>query len=207
MERRKRPGERLYDTYEPYPVTREARGESYEGRRDGTPSAADSNRPDRPNEDPLLDLIGEAGPSDWSLPEPLRVEQAGGLRPLATLRSLFSDRLELLQASLRELEAAERERRQLTNSALEDIDSTIADCDSHLAVFRSHRGINDLERRKHLERQLLELKRQRRHESLLSWRDLLALRREIKSLQREIASVAGTLPSARKTRSPGQPCA
>ena len=187
--------ERRYETYEPYPATRHGESDEY-GAPDGGPGHG-RERVDtgQDAEQGLIDLLSDAGPSGWSLPEPLRLDHESRPRPLATLESLFADRIDLLQASLRELKTAEDDRIHLTGSALEDIDSGIADCDARLGVFRRDQALNDFERRKHLERQLLDLKRQRRQEAVLSWRDLLALRGEIRKLQLEVSSIAGTLPA------------
>ena len=147
MANRKPHGERIYGTYEPYPVTR---GSGPEGYRDDThfsTESHDAEHPDKGHEHGFMDLLGGAGPSDWSLPRPLQSEADGRLKPLPTLQSLFADRLDLMRAALNELRTAEDERRKLTETALEDIDSRIAECDAHLATFRSSRVLNDLERR------------------------------------------------------------
>ena len=190
----------VYGTYEPYPVSR--RGESHNYPQDTGPPGEMGGRRMGDSGDADAEssyLVGDSGPTDWSMPTPPR---SGTGRPgaLAILGSLFADRLGILQAALRELETAEEERRSLGGSALEDIDSRIRECENALRVFRRERALNDLERRKHLERQLLELKRQRHHEAVLSWRDVLSLRRETMTLQREIASVTGTVSSADKPR-------
>ncbi|GAH70794.1 unnamed protein product, partial [marine sediment metagenome] len=45
------------------------------------------------------------------------------------------------------------------------------------------------------ERPLLELKRQRRQEAVMSWRDLVSLKREIRALKREIDPLGRTVSS------------
>ncbi|MDK2465122.1 MAG: hypothetical protein QI223_10170, partial [Candidatus Korarchaeota archaeon] len=112
-------------------------------------------------------------------------------RPLALLRSLFSDRLELLVSTLRHLEEAEKERKALVDRGLEEIDERIEACEEALSLFRRERVLNNLEQRRHLERHLMELKRQRRQELVWSWRDLIWLKREIANLQRQVAALQG----------------
>ena len=70
-------------------------------------------------------------------------------------------------------------------------------CERTLRLYREQ-PLNDFERRRHLERQLADLKRQRRQEQVMSWRDLLNLRSEIRRLQREVASIAAALPQPSK---------
>ena len=60
---------------------------------------------------------------------------------------------------------------------------------------KHYKLLNDFERRRHLERQLLELKRHRRQEAVMSWRDLISLKREIRALKREIDSLGRTAGS------------
>jgi len=95
------------------------------------------------------------------------------------------------------LEDAGQKRERLTGAALEDIDSHIRDCDWAIALLKDNKLLNDFDRRKHLERQLLELKRQRRQEAVMSWRDLVSLKREIRALKREIDSLGRTASSAK----------
>ena len=188
-----------YRTYDRYPISADDRRQGYDGSRSNqNPDPREPRGDDQP--ETRFDLAGDAGAVDFASREPRDTDRKDHFKPLSLLRTLFADRLDLLRTSLDELERAESERSRLTNSALDDIDSRIAECESALAVLRGERILNDIERRKHLERHLLELKRQRHQEAVLSWRDLLSLRREIASLQREVASVTGTVSSAGKHR-------
>jgi hypothetical protein len=56
--------------------------------------------------------------------------------------------------------------------------------------------------RRHLQRILLELKRERRREALLSWADLLRLKNEIRKLQREIDAIGKTAKSTENRDAP-----
>jgi len=85
---------------------------------------------------------------------------------------------------------------------LEDIDSCIAECETYLELFRRKRIPNNLERRRQLERQLMELRRQRRQEAVMSWRDLFSLKREIRALKREIDFLGRTASSAKNREAP-----
>lgn len=202
MPTRKPPKEKVYPTYQPYPVSWGSQDEAY-----NTPSAEEprsaSSQPTRTEPfDDLPDLIGDPAPLDWLPPKPITSNEGPGLRPLRLLQSLFADRLDFLQAALRELQEAGQERERLTLAALEDIDSHINDCDRAIALLRDNKLLNDFDRRKQLERQLLELKRQRRQEAVMSWRDLLSLKREIRALKREIDSVGRTATSTKNREAP-----
>lgn len=144
----------------------------------------------------LPDLAGDAAEPPDSILDSKLHERA--FRPLALLRSLFSDRLELLASTLRQLQEAEKERKALVGQALREIDERIAACEQALALFRRERVLNNIEQRRHLERHLMELKRQRRQELVWSWRDLIWLKREIANLQRQIAALRGRGDDASK---------
>lgn len=184
-------GKKVYDHYRPYPFHGPEQSPGYASGSDNG-----GGRKDQPDQrrDPLegFDLAGDHGPTDWSLPERMTTERDESIRPLPVLSSLFSERLSFLRAAVEELEQAKRDRDSMTEEALADIDARIAQCDRALQVYRQDKRLNNFERRKHLENQLSELKRQRRREAVMSWRDLLSLRREIRSLQREIASIGST---------------
>lgn len=136
MSSRKPPKEKVYPTYQPYPVSWDSEHETYK------PPSADQPRSSLPqptNTDPFddfPDLIGDPTPADWLPSKPITSNEQPGLRPLRLLQSLFADRLDFLHAALRELEDAGRKRECLTAAALEDIDSHIRDCDSALAFSR-----------------------------------------------------------------------
>ena len=91
-----------------------------------------------------------------------------------------------LQRALDELEGSRQDRRKLTRDALAELDADIAQCERYLAVIQGF--LNDPERRRHLERRLSDLKRERRKETLMNWRDLVWLKAEIRTLQRDIDS-------------------
>jgi hypothetical protein len=110
--------------------------------------------------------------------------------------------LDLLNSALAEMEGARERREQLTEAALRDIDYRIQECEYAVATLRSEKALNNFDRRKHLERQLVELKRQRRHEAVMSWRDLVALDREIRALTREVDSLGRTAAAAKDEPSP-----
>ena len=202
MPSRKSPKEKVYPTYQPYPVSWGSEDESYRTR---SPKQSDSPTLQRSETDPFddfPDLIGDPAPADWLPSRPTTSNEQAGLRPLRLLQSLFADRLDFLQAALHELQDAGQEREQLTAKALEDIDSHIRDCDQAIALLRDNKLLNDFDRRKQLERQLLELKRQRRQEAVMSWRDLLSLKRETRTLKREIDSLGRTTNSTENREAP-----
>jgi len=67
---------------------------------------------------------------------------------------------------------------------LEDIDSEIREREHRFSLVL----INLPDEKRYLERRLLDLKRERRRETLLSWRDLVWLRSEIAALGRTAKS-------------------
>lgn len=181
---------KIYPKYQPYPLSIDSEKETYL-----TETSDDSEpRPSKPeNVDTLEDyhnLGGEPLPSDWFATKPLTSNDEKGLRPLHLLNSLFADRLDFLQRALDELESAKNEREKMLQNALDELDSEIRHCElsmSTLLDMFNHSG-----QRHHLQRILLELKRERRREALLSWADLLRLKGEIRKLQREIDSLGKT---------------
>ncbi len=202
MPRSRLPLDKVYPTYQPYPLSWDLERQSYAARATD-PSL--SLPPDSVEESAIPDLSHPL--EDWSpleAPDRRPTERDGEprFRPLQLMRSLFSDRLDLLNATLRELEAARDQRKKMTAAALEDIDSDIEECDRSLSLLKGHMVLNDFEKRRHLERQLLELKRQRRQETVMSWRDLLALGREIRALRREIDSLGRTKDTAKNREAP-----
>jgi len=202
MRSRKSPKEKIYPTYQPYPVSWASQHEIYNIPAADRPATSSSQITLTEPPDDFPDLIGDPAPPDCVLPKPLTSNEGPGLRPLHLLQSLFADRLDFLQTALRELQDAGQEREQLTAKALEDIDSHIRHCDRAIALLRDNKLLNDFDRRKQLERQLLELKRQRRQEAVMSWRDLLSLKREIRALKREIDSLHRTVNSTKNREAP-----
>jgi len=188
-------GRKTYGTDSPYPVSLRDSGADYEDGH-GPPEA----NPAKPFElDDLFDSFPrdpDDRPTRWSA-DTVRGDGHDRPKPLSVLASLFSDRMDFLRAALDELKRAEQDRHAMTREALEDIDSMIEYCERTLRLYRQQ-PLNDFERRRHLERQLADLKRQRRQEQVMSWRDLLSLRSEIRRLQREVASIAAALPQPRK---------
>lgn len=188
-------GRKVYDQDSPYPVTLRDTRAVYEDRRghrdDGEP--AESSGPEDLFES--LDLIRDERPRHWSSHDALVRDECQRPGPLSVLSNLFSDRLDFLHAALRELEQEKSRREGLAAQAFEDIDSHIRDCDRAIALLRDNKLLNDFDRRRHLERQLLELKRQRRQEAIMSWRDLVSLKREIRALKREIDSLGKAISS------------
>ena len=107
MAARRRHGDKVYGTYEPYPVSRGSEARDYHSDTEHTEEEPALQHAAEPGEDQLPDLLGDAGPTDWSLPRPLESEPRDGLRPLSILQSLFADRVGLLRAALEELQGAE----------------------------------------------------------------------------------------------------
>ena len=202
MPSRKSSKEKVYPTYQPYPVSWGSEHEAYEAPTPEQPRSSSSRPTHTDPFDDFPDLIGDPTPADSLPSKPISSNDEHGLRPLHLLQSLFADRLDFLQAALRELQDAGQERERLTAAALEDIDSHIKDCDIALTILKGNTALNDVDRRRHLDRQLLELKRQRRQEAVMSWRDLLSLKREIRALKREIDSLGRTAGSTRNREAP-----
>lgn len=194
--------EKVYPTYQPYPITWDSHFESYATEADTTRPAAHPDAEEDPTPSHFPDLTEGPSPFDWPDRNPTASIDQPGFRLLKLLRSLFSDRLDLLNETVRELRTARDQREGMTSHALEDIDSHIEECDRSLAILRGNKVLNDFEKRRHIERQLLELKRQRRQEALLSWRDLLALSREIRALKRDIGSLGKTQDAAENQEAP-----
>lgn len=184
--------EEVYSTYRPYPVSRDAKGNSYSEKKETEPGTTRPRKDDVPDEFP--DLIGDPTPPDWYAPQPNPSISGTGPRSFHLMQSLFSDRTNFLQRALDELEDAKRERQTLTQKAMEDIDSEIQKCKQSLHVLEGM--LNEPNRRQQLERRLFELERERRREALLSWRDYIWLKSEIRKLQREIDSFSNTSATA-----------
>jgi len=192
--------EKVYPTYQPYPVSRDAERELYRSSGAEDAEAVHPPSPEPDSADDFTDLIGDPMPADLYPAKPIASNDKPGLRPLRLLQSLFADRVDLLQAALRELQDAKHDRQRLTEAALEDIDLHIGQCDRELSTLKG--VLNDFDRRKHLHRQLLELKRQHRQEAVMSWRDLLSLKRDIRALKREIDSLGRVASSAENREAP-----
>lgn len=192
MRGRKNTVGRIYPKYQPYPLTWDLKEETYsvENLSDTNPST--STHGSTSIED-SHDIISDPDFPDRSLPELLPPNNEGNLRPLHLLRSLFADRLTFLQRALDELESANEERQQLMQYARNELDPEIQDCEVTLSTLKAAQ--NNTERRRNLEHRLFELKRERRKEALLSWRDLVWLRGEIRKLQRETDALGKTASS------------
>jgi len=132
--------------------------------------------------------------------KPTPSNDESGMRPLRLLNSLFADRLSFLQNALDELEAAKKEREQLIRYALDELDPEIRECEVSLSALKA--ALNYTERRRNLERRLFELKRERRREALLSWRDITLLKSEIRKLSKEIDALTSTARTAENRKAP-----
>ncbi len=190
----------IYECYEPYPSTRPSRVRDYDHENAEDLIADLPAHDSRDHTRSLSDLLGDHGPTDLSLPSPPQANGDRAFRALPIIGSLFADRIDMLRATLDELTQADRDRHAMTTEALEDIDYRMAECERILSIYRSSRALNDFRRRRHFERMLMDLKRQRHQEAVLSWRDILTLRREIRSIEREMASLGRVTPSSRDTK-------
>jgi len=184
---------RIYPKYEPYPVSWDLHGEDYSSKTEDGLKTGSQERTENKTLEDFSDLAGDASFPDWFQSRPITSNDERSFRPLHLLRTLFSDRLDFLHRALEELESSMTEREELTREALEELDMEIRDCDRYLALIQGL--LNDPERRRNLERRLFELKRERRREALLSWRDIVWLRGEIRKLRREIEAQERTVGS------------
>jgi len=194
MRSRKNTVGKIYPKYQPYPVTWDLKEKAYSPE-----NASDLVHRRREDKNGIIpqdfhDLIGEPTPPDWVATKPLPSNDERAPRPLRLLQSLFADRLSFLQRALDELESAKKERQQLIRYALNELDPEIQECEVSLSALKA--AFNNSERRHNLERRLFELKRERRREALMSWRDLVWLRGEIRKLQREIDALGKTSETA-----------
>jgi hypothetical protein len=184
--------EKVYPTYRPYPVSSGSEGEVYSpspwSESGKTPSQSGKEAPlqDFP------DLISDPFSPEWLGARPVTSNDEKTFRPLHLLGSLFADRLDFLNRALDELQDAKQERESLTKNALENLDSDIRECERSLDLIVRERVLDDPNYRCQAQRRLLELKRERRREALLSWRDLVWLKGEIRKLRREIDSLGRT---------------
>jgi hypothetical protein len=190
--------EKIYDTYEPYPVSRDSKERPYSERTESVSGINQTKGIQIPDEFP--ELIGDPMPSDWYYPETNRTTSSPDRGSFRLMQSLFSDRISFLQRALDELEDAKSERQQLTHNAMEDIDSEIQKCRQSLQVLEGM--LNEPNRRHQLERRLFELERERRREALLSWKDYIWLKNEIRKLQREIDSFKNTSETTQNRDAP-----
>jgi len=200
MRGRKNTVGKIYPKYQPYPVTWDLKEKAYSPENAFDP--AHRRREDKNSVIPrdFHDLIGEPTPPEFFQPEPTPSNDKGGLRPLRLLQSLFADRLSFLQRALDELDAAKKERQRLIKYVLDELDPEIQECEASLSALKA--ALNNSERRHNLERRLFELKRERRREALMSWRDLVWLRGEIRKLQREIDAISRTASPAENQQHP-----
>jgi len=199
MRSRKNTVGKIYPKYQPYPLSWGFEGEAYSSES-GADSQPRTSKGNTPTLEDFHDLIGEPTPPEFFQPEPTPPNDKGRLRPLRLLQSLFADRLSFLQRALDELECARKERQRLIRYAVDELDPEIQECEVSLSALKA--ALNNSERRHNLERRLFELKRERRHEALMSWRDLVWLRGEIRKLQREIDAISRTASPAENQQPP-----
>lgn len=200
MHGKKRTGQKIYNTYRPYPVSFDSRENIYssEPPEDDRPLSTDGSISDFLQDFDNL-LAGPDQPNPFQQkPTPSNDER--GIRPLRLLNSLFADRLSFLQNALDELEAAKKEREQLIRYALDELDPEIRECEVSLSALKA--ALNYTERRRNLERRLFELKHERRREALLSWRDIISLKSEIRKLSKEIDALTSTARTAENHKAP-----
>jgi len=197
MRGRKNTVGKIYPKYEPYPVSWDLNEETYSAENLDNSHPGTANGKHATDED-FHNLIGEPDHPDWFPEKRLPSNDERSLRPLRLLQSLFADRLGFLQQALDELEADKKNREQLMRRSLDELDPVIQDCEVSLSELKA--SMNNSERRHNLERRLFELKRERRHEALMSWRDLVWLRGEIRKLQRELDAISRTASSAENQR-------
>lgn len=197
---KKRTVGKIYPKYQPYPLSFDSEEETYFAKNLDDPEAHPSKRENVAPPEDFHDLRGEPLPSDWFATKPLPSNNESHFRPLHLLNSLFADRLDLLQRALHELESAKDEREKMLRNALDELDSEIRQCELSMSTLLDM--FNHTGQRRHLQRMLVELKRERRREALLSWADLLRLKNEIRKLQREIDALNRTAKSAENRDAP-----
>jgi len=193
---------KIYPKYQPYPLSFDSKEKNYflEAPDDSEPwLRLTRGNGTKPSGD-FHDLISDPISADWFATKPLTSNDERPLRPLRLLQSLFADRLSFLQRTLEELESAKNERQQLIKCALDELDPEIQKCEQSLSTLVDM--LNGRERRRDIERKLFELKRERRREALLSWRDLIWLKGEIRKHQREIDTFGRTAASAENRKAP-----
>ena len=200
MHGKKRTGQKIYDTYRPYPVSFDSKENVYcrETPEDVLPHSTDGSISDflQDSDNPVFDNE----PPNLFQQKPTPSNDESGMRPLRLLNSLFADRLSFLQNALDELESAKKEREQLIRYALDELDPEIRDCEVSLSALKA--ALNYTERRRNLERRLFDLKRERRREALLSWRDITLLKSEIRKLSKEIDALTSTARTAENRKAP-----
>ena len=190
---------KVYEKYQPYPVTWDLKSEQYpsDDMKESRPKDATDN--DDSSKD-FHDLISDPDFPGRSFSEPLPSSHETNSRPLHLLQSLFADRLSFLQRALDELEGAKKDREQLAQYAMKELDPEIRECEISLSAMKA--AMNNTERRRDLERRLFDLKRERRYECLRSWKDMVWLKNEIRKLKREIETLKGTANTADNRKSP-----
>jgi len=199
MRGRKNTVGRIYPKYQPYPLSFDSKENTYSPETADDSVTLSNKGNDVRTLEGFHDLIGEPTPPEFFQPEPTPSNDKGRLRPLRLLQSLFADRLSFLQRALDELECARKDRQRLIRYAVDELDPEIQECEVSLSALKA--AFNNSERRHNLERRLFELKRERRREALMSWRDLVWLRGEIRKLQREIDAISRT-PSPAENQQP-----
>ena len=193
------PGRKIYPTYNPYPISWDSEANLYTTGEESVSESPAKNKSGRPDTEEFS-LITDPTPfGDWTPSESIASNDEQGFRPLKVLNSLFADRLNLLQRALDELQESQRDREHLTRNAMEELDLDIRKCDHSLSLAL----LIDPNEKERLQRRLLDLKRERRREKLLNWRDLVWLRREIRKLQSDISSFERPAESYSKKEAPG----
>ena len=191
MHGKKRTGQKIYDTYSPYPVSFDFKENGYcsENPENVRPHSTEGSISDFLQD--FDDSVFDHEPHNPSQQKPTPSNDERGMRPLRLLNSLFADRLNFLQNALDELEEAKNEREQLIRYALDELDPEIRECEVSLSALKA--ALNHTERRRNLER---------RREALLSWRDLTWLKSEIRKLHREIDALTSTTGTAENRKAP-----
>jgi hypothetical protein len=185
----RRRASRRYPTYQPYPVSGDSDDEIYTDPFNESPGSSPKNDLNMTRERPSV-LADDSFLPEWFDSRPIVSIEEKSFRPLSLLQSLFSDRLSFLQRSLEEIEMSRKERECLTETALSELDRDIEECERYLDVLRGI--LNKREVRQHLERKLMDLKRERRHVKLSNWKDILFLKAQAQKLERELDSIART---------------
>ena len=105
------------------------------------------------------------------------------------LSSFLSDKLAIIEASIRQVMSHIAEREQLRDQMLAEIDLQSAAAKSLLMRISPYEGapftIGDPRRRSSIEKELSDLEGEKRRETTSAWKDIAALQKELRELQRE----------------------
>ena len=105
------------------------------------------------------------------------------------LSSFLSDKLAIIEASIRQVMSHISEREQLRDQMLAEIDLQSAAAKSLLMRISPYEGapftIGDPRRRSSIEKELADLEGEKRRETTSAWKDIAALQKELRELQRE----------------------